>query len=224
MLALAEAQRVYGADNERTRNTLKHSTCSHNRWETIKISDFGVKPSIPALGPEGGLVVAPAEKASLLGSQFDSKQCREQFATPLSCFPQSRCNSLAFRIPVLLRLLLDLDTSGGDDPFGVFPLFLKVVADIIAQKLNIIFLGLIRRGSFLECWRSANVTEIQKVAASHDRKNYNRSISITSILSKVSEKLVSHKLSSFYIVKKYIVFCLVLSLLIGLAWAALIHS
>ena len=53
--------------------------------------------------------------------QFDSKQCREQFVTVInfalslvtqSRFPQSRCNSLAFRTPVLLRLLLDLDTYG----------------------------------------------------------------------------------------------------------------
>ena len=88
-----------------------------------KSSIFGVKPYIPALKwPGGGLVVAPAEKASLMGSQFDSKQCSEQFVTPSSCFPQSRCNSLAFRTPVLLRLLVDLDTYIGGDPFGVLPL------------------------------------------------------------------------------------------------------
>ena len=41
-------------------------------------SIFGVKPVIPALnGPGCGLVVASAEKAYLLGSQFYSKQCRE---------------------------------------------------------------------------------------------------------------------------------------------------
>ena len=78
--------------------------------------------------------MAPAEKESLLGSRFDSKQCREEFVTPLSCFPQSRCNSLAFRSPVLLRLLLDLGTYGGVDPLGVFPLFLKMVSDIIVPK------------------------------------------------------------------------------------------
>ena len=38
-------------------------------------------------------VVAPREQGSLMGSQFDSKQCCEQFVTPLSCFKQSRCNS-----------------------------------------------------------------------------------------------------------------------------------
>ena len=63
---------------------------------------------------------------------FDGKQCREQFVTPLSCFPQSRCNSLTFQIPVLPPLLLDLDTCGGVDPLGVFPLFIKMVANIIA--------------------------------------------------------------------------------------------
>ena len=86
-----------------------------------------------------------------MGSQLDGKQCREQFVTPLFCFPQSRCNSLAFRTNVFLRLLLDLDTYGGVDPLDEFPLFLKIVADIIYPKLSIIFRGLIRRGSFPEC-------------------------------------------------------------------------
>ena len=94
VLARAEAWRVYGAGteshNDRTKNTQKHSTSSHNWWETcMKGSIFGAKPSIPALGGAtgGGLVVAPAEKASLLSSQFYCKQRRDQFASPLSCFP-----------------------------------------------------------------------------------------------------------------------------------------
>ena len=140
-------------------------------------------------------MVAPAEQASLLGSQFDSKQCRKQFVTPLSCFPQSRSSSLAFRTPGLLRLHLDLDTYGGIDFLGVFPLFQKMVADVIAPKLSIILYGLIRRRSFLECWWSANVTAIPKGTPSPDMDNY-RPISITPVLSKVYEKLVSHKLSS----------------------------
>ena len=108
------AQRVYGvamaSHNERARRTLTSTTCSHKWWETLKGSIFGEKPSIPALrGPGGALVVSPAEKASLLGALFDSKQCSEQFVTPLSCFPRLVCNSLAFRTSVLRRLLLDLD-------------------------------------------------------------------------------------------------------------------
>ena len=90
---------------------LEHSTCSHKWWETLKGSIFSVKHSIPALkGSGGSLVVASAEKASLLESQSDSKQCHEQFVTPLSCFHQSRNNSFSFQTSVILHLLLDLDT------------------------------------------------------------------------------------------------------------------
>ena len=114
-------------------------------------SIFCVKPSIPSLrGPGGGLAVPPAEKATLLGSQFDIKQCREQFVTPLSCFSQFRCNSLTFRTSVLLHLLNDLDTYGGVEPLGVFLLFLKKVADTIAPNLSIIFHMVTRLGSFPE--------------------------------------------------------------------------
>ena len=83
-----------------------------------------------------------------------------------------KCNSLAFRICVLLRLLLDLDTYRGVDLLGVFPSFQQKVADIIAAKLSVIFRELIRLGSFPECWLSANVTAIPKVDPYRDRKNY----------------------------------------------------
>ena len=55
-------------------------------------------------------------------------------------------NSLA------IHILLDLNTYRGVDPLGVSPLFLKKVADIIAQKLSIVFGRLIRLGSFPESW------------------------------------------------------------------------
>ena len=147
---------------------------------TLKGSIFGVKPSISALrGPAGGLVGA-AEKASLLGFQF------EQFITHFSL--------VSISIGAILRLLLDHDIYGGVDSLGVFPLFLNMVADIISPKISIIFRGPIRRGLFPVCWRYANVTAIPKGAPSPDRENY-RPISITAILSKVHEKLISHRLS-----------------------------
>ena len=124
--------------------------------DTIEIgSIFDVKPSIPVLrGPGGGLVVAPDEKTSLLGTQFDSKHCREQFVTPL--FVSLSLGAILWPCELLssMSLLLDLDTYVGIDALGVFPLFLKV-SDIIAPQLIIIFRRLIRLGSFQECWRSA---------------------------------------------------------------------
>ena len=91
--------------------------------------------------------MALAEKTSLMGSQFDTKQCREQFVTALSCFPQSTVGAihwpsglLSFCVCLLILTHMVVLILLG------FPLFLKMVADIIAPKLRIIFCVLISSG------------------------------------------------------------------------------
>ena len=73
---------------------------------------------------------------------------------------------------------------------GMFPLFLKRTADVMAPCLSVVFWRLVCLGSFLACWRQANVTPIPKGLRSSSVANY-RPISITSVLSKVFERLVS---------------------------------
>ena len=75
---------------------------------------------------------------------------------------------------------------------GRFPLFLKRTADVLALRLSVVFRRLVRLGSFPACWRQANVTPILKGPPS-SVANY-RPISITSVLSKVFEHLVSVRL------------------------------
>ena len=58
------------------------------------------------------------------------------------------------------------------------------------------FWRLVRLGSFPACWRQANVTPIPKGSSSSPVANY-RPISITSVLSKVFERLVSVRLGRF---------------------------
>ena len=58
------------------------------------------------------------------------------------------------------------------------------------------FWRLDRLGSFPACWRQANVTPIPKGPLSSSVANY-RPISITSVLSKVFERLVSVHLGRF---------------------------
>ena len=113
------------------------------------------------------------------------------------------CHSLAIRLLVLsplpsgrVRLLLDLDPCGGTDPLGMFPLFLKKTADVLAPHLSFVFWRLLRLGSFPACWRLANVTPIPKGPPSSSVANY-RPISTTSVLSKVFERLVSVRLGRF---------------------------
>ena len=52
------------------------------------------------------------------------------------------------------RLLLDVDSNGGTDPLGMFPLFLKRTAEVLAPRLAVVFRRLIRLGSFPVCYES----------------------------------------------------------------------
>ena len=103
--------------------------------------------------------------------------------------------SFAFRSSEVRRLLLELDPYGGSDPLGIFPLFLKRT-DVLAPHLSAVFRQLVRLGSLPACWRQANVTPIPKGPPSSSVANY-RPISITSVLSKVFERLVSVHLRRF---------------------------
>ena len=79
---------------------------------------------------------------------------------------------------------------------GMFPLFLKITADVMAPRLSVVFLRLVRLGRFPPCWRQANVTLIPKGPPSSSVANY-RPIPIKSVLSKVFECLVSVRLGRF---------------------------
>ena len=66
----------------------------------------------------------------------------------------------------------------------------------MAPRLSVVFRRLVRLGSFPAFWRQANVTQIPKGPPSSSIANY-RPISITSVLSKVFERLVSVHLGQF---------------------------
>ena len=78
----------------------------------------------------------------------------------------------------------------------MFPLFVKRTADVMAPRLSVVFRRLVRLCSFPACWSQANVTSIPKGPPSSSVANY-RLISITSVLSKVFERMVSVRLRRF---------------------------
>ena len=179
--------------NARCRETLSSSVSSHKWWSTLKSAVFGVESSIPPLlGTGGGLVCSPEEKATLLNAHFDSKQCRDQFDPPQFCYPAPKLCSVAFRSRMVEKLLLDLDSYGGSDPYDMFPLFFKKTAREIAPKLSMVFRGLLRSGSFPVFWKVADVVPVPKGAPSAQVANY-RPISITPVLSKVFERVIAVK-------------------------------
>ena len=66
----------------------------------------------------------------------------------------------------------------------------------MALRLAVVIRRLLRLGSFNVCWRVVNVTPIAKGQPSSSASNY-RPISLTPILSKVFERLVSVRLGRF---------------------------
>ena len=191
----AEAESDY---NAHMREVLSGASQPHKWWSTLKASLFGVESSIPPLlKSDGSVIYSPVEKANLLADSFNSKQNRDDIELPLTCHPMPCFTSFAFRSSEIQNLLSDLDEYGGTDPNGFFPLLFKKLSVQLAPKLGVIFRVLIRRETFSECWRFGNVSPFSKGSSPSASPNDYRPISITPVLSKVFERLLAKRLSSY---------------------------
>ena len=137
--------------SDRNRDVLMNVQSPDKWWSTIKSAVFGSSSALPPLVRGGGLVCDSVGKADLLLDHFDSQQAREAVDLPLFCHPSPSLTTFAFRSREVRRLLLDLDSYGGTDPLGMFPLFLKRTADVLAPRLSVVFRRLVRLGSFPAC-------------------------------------------------------------------------
>ena len=103
---------------------------------------------------------------------FDGKQSRDPVDLPSTCHLSPGLTTFGFRSREVKRFLLVLDSYGGTDPLGMFPLFLKKIAVVLAPCLAVVFQQLLCLGSFPVCWRMANVTPIPKGPPSSPATNY----------------------------------------------------
>ena len=196
------AEQVYSQAQKRLylrqRSSLAQSLDPSKWWSNLKSAVFGPDSCIPPLIDSDGTLLCDSQaKADALSRFFDSKQCRQRVNIPLSCHPEPKLKSIAFRSREVLKILSELDAHGGTDPHGMFPLFLKEVRKELAPKLAIIFRLLIKRGSFPRYWRTADVVPVPKDESCAKVSN-NRPISITPILSKIFEKLLSVRLVGYF--------------------------
>ena len=206
--------------SDRNRAVLMNVQSPHKWWSTLKSVVFGSSSSVPLLVSEGGgLVGESVGKADLQSDHLDSKQSREAVDMPLTSHPSPSLITFAFRSREVRLLLLDLDPYSGIGPLGIFPIFRKRTADVMAPCLNVGFRRLVRLGSFLACWRQAIVTPIPKCPPSSSVANY-RLVSITSVLSKVLSICCLFVLYDFWNAME----CLKPpSLLIGKVWVPVMH-
>ena len=126
----SEAKRQF---SDRNRDVLMNVQSPHKWWSSLNSAIFGSSLSLNPLISEGGeLVCESVGKADLRSDHFDSKQSREAVDLPLTYHPSPSLTTFAFRSSKVRHLLLDLDPYGGTDPLGMFPLFLKRTADVMA--------------------------------------------------------------------------------------------
>ena len=118
-------------------------------WSTLKSAVFCSSSSLPPLVREGGrLVCESVGNADLLSDHFDSKQSTEAVDRPLTYHLSPSLTTFAIRSSEVRLLLLDFDPYRGTDPLGMFPLFLKRTADVMAPRLSVVFRRLVRLGWF----------------------------------------------------------------------------
>ena len=109
----------------RSRDVLMNTQCSHNWWSTLKSAVFSssLDSSLPRfIGVGGGLVCESVGTADMLSAHFDGKQSRHPVDLPSTCHQFPSLTTFEFRLWEVMWLLLDLDSNGGTDPLGMFPL------------------------------------------------------------------------------------------------------
>ena len=122
------------------RDVLMNIQSLHKWLATFKTAVFGSSSSLLFL--VGGLVSETVGTAYLLSDHIDSKQSRESVDMSFTCHPSHFTS--AFRLSKVRRLLLDLNPYAGTDPLGMFSLFLKITADVLAIRLSALFQLLFR--------------------------------------------------------------------------------
>ena len=105
-----------------------------------------------------GLVCESVREAEMPPSP--RKQSRDPVDLPSTCHLFPSLTTFAFRSREVRRLLLDLDSYGGTDPLGLFPLLLKRTTEVLTPRLAVVFRRLLRLDNFPVYWRVANVTPI----------------------------------------------------------------
>ena len=75
----------------------------------------------------------------MLSVHFDGKQFRDPVDLPSAFHPSQSLTTFAIRLREVKRLLLNLDSYGRAETLGMFPLFMKRAADVLAPRLAVVF-------------------------------------------------------------------------------------
>lgn len=169
-------------------------------WALAKAAEGNFcRSSIPTLcKPDGTLAHSAKEKADLLCSLFASNSTLDDGG--LSPPTISQCDSMMpdvrFTQREVRRALISLDVKKSSGPDGIPAIVLKTCAPELTPVLTRLFTLLYSLSEVPSSWKVAIVHPIPKKGDRTDPSNY-RPIAITSILSKVMERVINTRLLAY---------------------------
>ena len=175
----------------------KHPSGSRAFWSLAKAAEGNFcRSSLPPLRkPDNSLAYSAKEKADLLGTLFASNSTLNDGGAVPHSIP--RCSSsmpeITFTQRDVRRELLSLDVHKSSGPDGIPAVVLKQCAPELCPVLTRLF-ALSYSANEVPCsWKTALVHPVPKKGDRSDPSNY-RPIAITSLLSKVMERVINTKL------------------------------
>ena len=166
-------------------------------WAYVR-SKTAVKETITKLKtPDGIDIEGDRNVAQEMNSAFNAVFVREETSqgipTPSQLFQGTKLHNITITREEVKRHLSDLNGNKAPGPDGISPHVLKQCADILCTPLKDIFATSLRTGDVPQDWRRANISPIYKKGSKTNPLNY-RPVSLTSIASKVVEKMVTASL------------------------------
>ena len=144
-------------------------------------------------------LIDDASIASSLNTYFSSVFTTEDFTNlpslePLMC---EKLNYISCTTEEILKHLKSLKTNKSTCPDRISPVILKSCAFELAPSISFLINKSFLLGYLPEDWRSADIVPLHKKGSKHLRENY-RPILLTSMIWKISEKIVRDRLTLFW--------------------------
>ena len=140
------------------------------------------------------------EKAEALNNYFSSVFTSEDIDNipETEYIFNSACLTTIDINPDLVKAkLLSLNGNKSSGPDSVHPFFLKKMSNVLSEPLSILYLKSLQMESCPRQWLEAIITAIHKKGPRYIPGNY-RPISLTSMISKIMEKIVRDAIVQHY--------------------------
>jgi len=194
----------YFAYVARIRQDIKRLDRGSKKWwklNAMLLNRKGKQSSVSALRADDGTwVLDSVDKANLFAITWDMKQTLPPASNePLHLPPASsqHLDHVALRARSALKFLKALDVSITTGPDMLPARVLHEVASVIHVPLIRLCRRILQEGHWPKLWRLHNLVPIYKRKSIYDPNNY-RGVHITSILSKVVERIIGAPMLSFF--------------------------